>query len=98
MTLRLVLRPQAEAELLEARDWYEARSPGLGAVFCAAVDVEMVAIAERPLAYPRVHGEMRRTILRRFPYAVFYHVLQDEIVVLGVVHGRRHPRLWQSRV
>ena len=95
--MRLVLRPQAEAELLEARDWYEARRPGLGGVFCAEIDIAIEAIAERPLAYPCVHGEIRRTILLRFPYAVFYRVLQDEIVVLGVVHGRRHPRSWQSR-
>jgi len=96
--LRLVLRPQAEAELLAARDWYEARRSGLGCGFCAAVDLAIMAIMERPLAYPCVHGETRRKILHRFPYAVFYRVLQDEIVVLGVVHSRRHPRSWQFRV
>jgi hypothetical protein len=35
--------------------------------------------------------------MRRFPYAIYFHAMPDEIVVLGVIHGRRHPRRWQSR-
>lgn len=97
MTYRIVFRPQAQAELLEARDWYAARQVRLGELFSAAVELTISNILERPLAYPRVHGEMRRAILQRFPYAVYFQVLEDEIVILGVIHGRRHPRTWQSR-
>ena len=57
MTPRLVFRPEAEAELLDARDWYEAQRVGLGAVFAAAVETTVTAILESPLAYPRVKGE-----------------------------------------
>jgi plasmid stabilization system protein ParE len=36
-------------------------------------------------------------LVRRFPYAIYFHAMPDEIVVLAVIHGRRHPRRWQSR-
>ncbi len=97
MTPRLVLRPQAEAELLDARDWYDEQRAGLGGAFATEVDVVLARIVQAPLAYPRVHGETRRALVRRFPYAIYFQAMSDEIVVLGVTHGRRHPRRWQSR-
>ena len=97
MRTRLVLRPQAEAELLDARDWYEEQRPGLGGVFATEVDMVLARVVQAPLAYPRVQGETRRALVRRFPYAIYFHAVADEIVVLGVIHGRRHPRRWQSR-
>ena len=97
MTPRLVLRPQAEAEVLDARDWYEEQRPGLGEAFGTQVEEALARIAQAPRAYPRVQGETRRSLLRRFPYAIYFVATSDEIVVLGIIHGRRHPRRWPSR-
>jgi plasmid stabilization system protein ParE len=93
----LVLRPQAEAELLDARDWYEEQRAGLGGAFATEVDLALARIVQTPLAYRRVQGETRRALGRRFPYAIYFHATPDEIVVLGVIHGRRHPQRWRSR-
>ena len=97
MNSRLVVRPQAEAELLAARDWYDAQRAGLGRRFVDEVGEAMQAVAARPLSFPKVHGEIRRAILRRFPYGVFFRTTPAEVIILGVIHGRRHPRLWRSR-
>jgi plasmid stabilization system protein ParE len=97
VSLRLVVRPQAEAELAAARNWYETQRAGLGQEFVDDVVTTSAAIAARPLSFPKVHGEKRRAILRRFPYGVFFRTTTDEIIILGVVHGRRHPREWRFR-
>ena len=97
MTPRLVFRSEAEAELLGARAWYEGERVGLGATFVAAVETTVTAILQNPLAYPRVKGDIRRAVVRRFPYAVYFRPIADEIVVLAVMHGRRNPRRWRSR-
>ena len=97
MTPRLVFRPEAEAELLDARAWYEGERVGLGAIFAAAVETTVTAILRNPLAYPRVRGDTRRALVRRFPYAVYFRPIDDAIIVLAVLHGRRSPRHWRSR-
>jgi toxin ParE1/3/4 len=97
VTPRLVFRPEAEAELLDARAWYEGERVGLGAIFAAAVEATVTAILQNPLAYPRVKGDIRRSVVRRFPYAVYFSSVDYEIIVLAVIHGRRNPRHWRSR-
>ena len=97
LTLHVVFRPQAESEILEARNWYAQRRQELGEAFVAAVDLAVAAILEHPLAYPRIYGETRRAIMQRFPYAIYFRVLPEEVVVLAVTHGRRHARHWQAR-
>ena len=89
-------RPGAEADALETRDWYEGRQTRLGAMFGAALDETIANIAEGPLVFLRVHGDTRRAILNRFPYAVYFRIADNEIIVLAV-HGRQDPTHWQSR-
>ena len=96
MSRQVVFRPQAEDEVIEVRQWYEARRPGLGKDFAAAVDQVIERILANPFTFPRGHAETRRAVLSRFPYAVYFRSLDEEIVVLAV-HGRRHPRRWQTR-
>jgi plasmid stabilization system protein ParE len=93
---RVVFRPQAEDEVLEVRQWYEARRPGLGANFGAAVDQVIERIMVNPFASPRAQAETRRAVLARFQYAVYFRNLDEEIVVLAI-HGRHHPSRWQAR-
>jgi hypothetical protein len=50
-----------------------------------------------PLAYPAVHGEARKAVLRRFPYALIYVVEGSDIVVLACYHHRRDPKGWRAR-
>lgn len=98
MTLRIVVRPDAGTEIDAARAWYERCRPGLGAEFVEAIDATIVHLARRPEMYPRVHGDVHRAVVRRFPYAVYYRCVAEEILVLAVVHGHRHPRVWRRRV
>lgn len=95
---RLVLRPEAETELAEAVDWYEARGKGLGAALLRAVDAAIAAILRNPEMYPVVFATVRRAMLRRFPYSLIYVISDNHIVVLACIHGRRDPRRWQERV
>ena len=90
-------RAQAEAELREATIWYEARSLGLGAEFLRSVDAALAAIERHPLAFPIVYRNMRRAVLRRFPYSIIYELSETEILIVACIHGRRDPKRWQER-
>jgi plasmid stabilization system protein ParE len=96
VALEVVFRPQAEDEALEARQWYKSRRPGLGREFCQALDGLIARIAASPLAFPRVHNETRRAIFSRFPYAVYFRLAKEAVIVLAI-HGRQHPSHWRRR-
>ena len=96
MTRQVVFRPEAEDEVLATRAWYEARRWGLGKEFAQAVNELVSRIVDAPMAYQRAHGDTRRAVLFRFPYAVYYRLAGEDIVVLAV-HGRQHESRWQSR-
>ena len=98
MKHRLIIRPEAEAELAEAFDWYEHRVPGLGADFLMALDTAVDSILSNPLQHPALHRSIRRALLRRFPYQVLFLVEEDAIIVIAVFHGARDPRRWQDRI
>jgi plasmid stabilization system protein ParE len=98
VTRRVVFRPEAEAELAEAVDWYEARGRGLGTEFLRAVEAAIATLQRHPTLFPIAFGTARRAVLRRFPYNVIYTVSDDEIVIAACIHGRRDPRRWQTRI
>lgn len=70
---------------------------GLGEEFLVEVSTVVESLVAYPERHPMVYRETRRANLRRFPYSLFYRIIDDEVVVVACIHGRRHPRLWQSR-
>jgi plasmid stabilization system protein ParE len=94
---RLRLTPEAELDLDEAHLWYYRQAPGLAAAFLASVNTCLASIQRHPEAHALVDPTMRRALLRRFPYAVFYEIESAEIVVYAVFHGARDPRAWRPR-
>jgi plasmid stabilization system protein ParE len=97
MSRGLIVRPEAEAELADAVDWYNRQLPGLGAEFLLAVDALMRQILRVPMQNMKVHGNIRRGLLRRFPYAVYYLVETKRVVIIAVFHAKRDPQQWQNR-
>ena len=97
MQPRLLLEPEARADLAEAFVWYEDQRPGLGSEFLAEVARVLENIERGPDAHAIIRGQTRRALVRRFPYAVFYVVDPSIVAVTAVMHGRRDPRRWQER-
>ncbi len=87
----------AEREFIEAADYYERESPGLGAAFITAVEACVTEIGEYPEAGTSVLDAVRRRLVRRFPYAVLYSIGSDHIRVLAVMHSKRRPMYWIER-
>lgn len=95
--MRILFHPEAESDVFQAFCWYEEKMPGLGARFRLSLDAALSAIQVRPEAYPIVHKQVRRALLRRFPYGVFFLVIGEDILVLAVSHASRDPRHWRQR-
>jgi len=97
VTYRLEFRPEASADIAEAFSWYEQRRSGLGAEFESELDRTLGYITGMPSAGRAVHRTLRRALMRRFPFTVYYSVTAELIEIRGVLHNRRHPRTWLRR-
>lgn len=94
----VVFLPPAQEEMTEAARFYQTQSKGLGAEFLAEVERTIAAIASHPKAAPKVKQDIRRRLLKRFPFGVLYVATTDEIIVVAVMHLRRRPGYWQDRL
>jgi plasmid stabilization system protein ParE len=97
MTRRFILRPRAENDIQAAFEWYESQRAGLGDQFLAAVRERLEAIRNFPDANPVVYRAIRRAVVSRFPYLIFYVVRPERIAVLAVLHHARNPAVWPRR-
>ena len=97
MARRFIVRPLAEADLEDAARWYEDERAGLAERFLSDVNRTFARIRERPLQFPAVSGDVRRALLHTFPYAVYFRVLDEIVIVLAVLHLRRNPKVWRGR-
>ena len=95
--MRLIVRAEAEAELVEAIDWYEARDAGLESDFLRCIDSCFERILRHPESYSVVHRKTRMAIVRRFPYLVMYRVSGDTISIIAIFHASRDPMIWKER-
>jgi plasmid stabilization system protein ParE len=98
MRLPVVLRDEAQAEFDEAFDYYEGKRPGLGIDFAARVQDVFDRIGANPQMHAAVFADVRKAVVARFPYLVFYRAEPARVEVLAVFHSRRDPSIWQGRV
>ena len=95
--MKILLREEARSDVLQAFAWYEERRNGLGAEFRDALDATIARVVRHPLAFASGDRGLRRALVSRFPYAVYFRIYPDAIVIVGLMHGRRHPKLLKTR-
>jgi plasmid stabilization system protein ParE len=82
---------EARSEALDAFHWYEERRQGLGAAFRVELDAAIDGVASGPESFPIHYRDLRRVLVRRFPYAVYYRIYPELVIVVAVFHGKRNP-------
>jgi plasmid stabilization system protein ParE len=98
MIERVICTPEAEQDVADAYNWYEAREPGLGEDFLRCIEARVLEIQRHPHLYPVALNEFRRALVRRFPFEIFYEPTKDSIVIYSVFHCSQEPQRWRSRL
>lgn len=96
--MRVRFLKSAEQEFADAEERYEGSQEGLGAEFYQEIDHAISEIALHPIRWPTAHGDVRRLLANRFPYAIFYQVRINEVVIVAIMHTSRSPGYWRRRV
>jgi plasmid stabilization system protein ParE len=98
VTLPVRLTSVALQDLALAERWYLDEAPHVLASFEDEIDRTFYRISERPESYPTAESTVRRALVRKFPFSVFYRILPEWIEVVAVLHQSRDPRTWRQRV
>ena len=89
MTLKI--SQLAFLEIEDAKEYYNLQKPTLGDTFKNDVKRSLESIKEFPNLYPNITNDLKRTLLHRFPYSIFYAVTNNTILILSVAHQHRKP-------
>lgn len=98
MNYEVQVRRPAELDIAEAQVWYETQQTGLGAEFRAEVSRVIDRLAATPRIYQIVHRDIRRAIVRRFPYLIWYRVAAETVMVLACTYASRDPERVKVRL
>jgi len=95
---RLQAEAAVEFEVESAFQWYETEEPGLGFEFLNQLRGCYERLLRAPYAYQEPRSGIRRALTKRFPYAVYFSIEDEFVVVLAVLHTARDPAEWQQRI
>lgn len=98
MSYEIHARRAAELDIAEAQVWYESQQNGLGGEFRAEISSVIDRLSETPFIYQRVHRDVRRAIVRRFPYLIWYRIVGESVIVLACTYAGRNPRYVKARL
>jgi len=98
MAAELIIAPEVEQDIADAYAWYEDRRIGLGEEFLSCIDACIATVLRAPEIYELVHENYRRSLVRRFPFAVFYEFETGVVTIYSVFHTSRDPAKWRRRL
>ena len=97
LEMHLEMHVEAKEELREAAHYYESRQSGLGSRFLDVIEDSFSRIESEPEVWAPVEGDIRRCLAHIFPYAIFYSIERQRILILAVAHLAREPGYWTAR-
>jgi hypothetical protein len=93
MKYSLSFLPEVEYDVIAGFSWYEEKAAGLGGELLRSFYACSSEIPRNPLLYRMVYKDFRRRLLRRFPFAVYFKIIETSVVIVGLFHCARDPRL-----
>ncbi len=94
MSFSILVRPKAKADIRAAALWYKKQSPALAKKFLLSVDDAINRLRATPKMHQIVVDNVRRKLLHKFPYFLYYQVEESRVVVIGFFHTSRDPQTW----
>ena len=96
--MNVLFHPDAELVLNAAIDYYVAIEIGLGYDFSLEIISAIGRVIDFPKAWLIIEGDIRRALVKRFPYGILYAEDQGLIYIIAVMHLHRDPEYWKHRI
>jgi plasmid stabilization system protein ParE len=97
MKFEILIKPQADEEIIDAARWYEHQRVGLAQEFLDALEATLDSISPNPKKYRATYRQSRHALVPKFPYAVYFLIEGDRVVVYGIGNTARDPN-WMKDI
>lgn len=94
----ITFHPDIAIDIKGSYDWYEKQVEGLGNSFIHELESSYSAISSFPNTWVAFKYGFRRYLLSRFPFSIIYKEVEDEIIVVAIMHNSREPNYWLNRI
>ena len=94
----ITFHPDADAEVISAAGYYEEQQNDLGKRFLSSVEEGLARIRFNPLLFPSICGDVRRCLMRTFPFGILFRLTENNLTVVAVIHLKRKPGYWKNRI
>lgn len=98
MQKEIIIRLEAESDIKDAYQWYESQRKGLGEDFLLCIEEALERIVRKPAIYSKIYKNIKRVLIHRFPFGLFFIEGEKNISVIAVLHARRDPDKWKIRI
>jgi len=89
--LKIRYTEKSAIDLETAFDWYQRQLSGLGHDFLDEVENSLQLILKYPESFPLVHKEFRRSVVKRFPFSIYYTIESRIIIIHSIFDSRQDP-------
>jgi ParE toxin of type II toxin-antitoxin system, parDE len=97
MSFNLLVKEEAIADIYEIANWYNEQKNNLGFDFLSELELTFKAITKNPSNYQIQKKKLRQILLNRFPYVAVFEIIDNDVIVYGVIHCKRNPKVKTSR-
>lgn len=94
---KIELSDEAEQDFDNSYQYYEEKSEQTADNFYRSIDESLEKISQNPHGYQEVHEDVRRFVVKRFPFSIYYRIKDIVVRVIAIFHTRRNPEIWQER-
>ena len=95
---RIVFTEIAEIDILTGENWYNSQQDKLGDEFISEFENKIKVIQSNPFLFSIIKKDIRKALLKRFPFGIYYFVIDDVINIFAVIHFSRNPKIWNHRL
>ena len=92
------LSEEAEIDFDKSYEYYSEDSPKVADAFFKRVNLSLENIKQNPFSYPEVYKEIRKYVVKKFPFVIYYLIEDYSIKVIALFHTSRNPEIWNERI
>ena len=93
----LEISEEAEKDFDNSYEYYFNDSPEIADAFFQRINISLEIIRRSPLAFQKIHKSLRRVIVKKFPFVIYYQVVGHTIRIIAIFHTSRNPKVWTAR-